>query len=378
MEDREARIALNAVVEPGDIEAARLVRDHGAVDVWKALLKGTPQRWAARARHFLLEDALRLAHKHAIRFLAPGDAQWPSMLDDLDFADPLAGRGGAPLGLWVRGPGAATTLTARSVAIVGSRAATAYGQTVASDMSAEIGAAGVTVVSGGAYGIDAAAHRGALAANARTVAVLAGGLDNLHPAGNALLLGEICESHLVISEVPPGGHPTRVGFLARNRLIAALSSATIVVEAASRSGARNTASWATRLGRHVLAVPGSVHSAASVTPNRLIRDGQAVLVTSSEDVLDDLGLADHPDTLIPLDPAACRPWDTLGDPTRSVLDAFPGRGTITVAELSVAAGLGYRSTLDALGELVDVGLVEMTAEGDFRLTRGRPPAASTP
>ena len=174
----------------------------------------------------------------------------------------------------------------RSVAIVGSRAATAYGNGITTDLSVDLAERGVTVVSGGAFGIDAAAHRGALAAGGPTVGVLACGVDVAYPAANEQLFEQLARDHLLVSELPPGAHPTRVRFLARNRLIAAMSSATVVVEAALRSGARNTAGWALECGRPLMAVPGSVYSRASSAPHLMIRSGQAVLVTNAAEVME--------------------------------------------------------------------------------------------
>ncbi len=172
------------------------------------------------------------------------------------------------------------------MAIVGSRAATAYGTGVATDLAADLVDRKVTVVSGGAFGIDTAAHRGALASGGPTVCVVANGVDVAYPPANAALFDALARDQLLVSELPPGAHPTRVRFLARNRLIAAMSQGTIVVEAALRSGARNTASWATECGRPLMAVPGSVYSRASTAPHLMIRNGQAVLVTSAAEVLE--------------------------------------------------------------------------------------------
>jgi DNA processing protein len=183
------------------------------------------------------------------------------------------------------------------------------------------------------------------------------------------MLERIADAHLLVSEVPPGGHPTRVGFLARNRLIAALTQGTVLVEAAVRSGARNTASWATRLGRVLMAVPGSVLSAASVTPNRLIRDGEAVLVTSASDVLAELGPLAAAESQPPLD--TLREWDDLDPDERAVIDAFPARAARTAAEITVASGVTYGACLGLLGSLAERGLVERTASGEWRLTAAR-------
>lgn len=370
-------MALNAVIDPGDTAAFSLVSNYGAVDVWRQVLRGKPRRWAARAERLDPRALARTASVAGLRFIVPGDDEWPDTIDDLQNAEPLAGRGGAPIGLWLRGPGDASALFGHAVGMVGSRAATSYGQSVAGDLAAEVSLTGVTVVSGGAYGIDAAAHRGALSVDGATVAVLAGGLDQLYPTGNDGLLREIAARHLLVSEVAPGHHPTRVGFLARNRLIAAMSVGVVVVEAAQRSGARNTASWATHLGRTVMAVPGSVLSSASLTPHRLIRDGEAVLVASGQDVLADIGpLQGTLDTTVTDE--GCTAWDALGDQSRAVLEAFPARAARTAAEVAVASGQDYRRTLEALGELAEQGFVEPTEGGSFRLAARRPRSQGGP
>ena len=164
-------------------------------------------------------------------------------------------------------------LIAVAPGVVGSRASTAYGEHVASDLSEGLCRRGVAVVSGAAFGIDGAAHRAALAADGCTVAVLAGGLDVPYPAGHSSLMYRIRAAGLLVSEYPPGIRPARHRFLARNRLVAALSGATVVVEAGLRSGAANTAAWARALGRVVCAVPGPVTSSASAGCHALIRGG---------------------------------------------------------------------------------------------------------
>ncbi len=209
--------------------------------------------------------------------IRPATAQWPQQLVDLDSS--------APSRLWTSGAGDLRLLALRSVAIVGARNATPYGMTVAGAIAAELTAAGWLVVSGAAFGIDSAAHRGALAAGGSTIAVMAGGVDVPVPRSHAPLLARINDQGLLMSEYPPGTRPRKHSFLERNRLIAALSRATIVVEAGSRSGSLNTADWAATLGRPVLAVPGPVTSPMSRGTHRLIRDRSATLVQDADDVL---------------------------------------------------------------------------------------------
>lgn len=208
-----------------------------------------------------------------IQLLCPGDPGWPGQLDDLGLARPYA--------LWVRGTPDLRDLCHQSAAVVGSRAATAYGRHICAEITAGLTASGFVIVSGGAYGIDVTAHRAALACDGRTVAVLACGPDHAYPREHAGLLDDIAAHGAVVSEYPPGTLPARHRFLARNRVIAALSHGTLVVEAAPRSGTLVTARRASELGRPVLAVPGPVTSAASAGCHGLIRAGQAVLVTSA-------------------------------------------------------------------------------------------------
>ena len=241
---------------------------------------------AARLRGLDPEDDLDRAAGSGLRFVVPGDAEWPARLGDLDRAPALNGRGGAPLGLWLRGAGRLDELAERPVAVVGSRSATTYGVSVAGAIAADLAEAGVSVVSGAAYGIDQAAHRGALAARGPTVAVLACGVDRAYPAAHRDLLGYIAETGLVVSETAPGGAPTKLRFLSRNRVIAALSLGTVVVEAAVRSGALNTANWAASVNRTVMGVPGPVTSAPSEGVHELLRTRDAALVTRGSDVLE--------------------------------------------------------------------------------------------
>ena len=197
-----------------------------------------------------------------MRWVCPHDSEWPKALDDLATAGDLHRRGGVPYGLWVRGVHDLSELATRAVAVVGARASTAYGDDVAGDLAAGLGDAGVTVVSGAAYGIDAAAHRGVLAVGGRTVAVLACGADVTYPRGHEGLLAQALSSGVVVSEAAPGAPPSRIRFLARNRLIAALAPAVVVVEASWRSGALTTLKWGELLSRACLGVPGPVTSDA--------------------------------------------------------------------------------------------------------------------
>jgi len=225
-------------------------------------------------------DELAAIFRSGVRLVSPGDAEWPSRVDDLGEETPLA--------LWARGAGRLDETAGRSVSIIGSRAATAYGMHVAGDIASEVARRGWTVVSGAAYGIDGAAHRGALAAGGTTVAVLACGVDRAYPAGHADLIDAIGQAGVIVSEQPPGRLVSRTRFLDRNRLIAALSTGTVVVEASRMSGSMHTARHVAELGRPLMAVPGPVISAASGGCHQLIRSCDAMLVTCDTEVMEAL------------------------------------------------------------------------------------------
>lgn len=235
-------------------------------------------RWGDLLDPARTDVACRAAAAVGVSLLTPLDACWPTALDDLDEHVPFA--------LWVRGDPAVVARTSRSIAIVGARAASAHGLEVANGIAAGAARAGLSVVSGGAFGIDGEAHRTALALRGETVAVMAGGVDRLYPAAHQELLHRVVRSGAVVSELACGEPPTRWRFLNRNRLIAALASATVVVEAGKRSGAVNTAGHAAELGRPLGAVPGRVTDDGSAGCHELIRDYDAVLVRHDEDAIE--------------------------------------------------------------------------------------------
>lgn len=362
-----ARMALACALEAGQERWGAEVDRDGAEAFWRRLLSEDSPA-GARARGLDVEAVARETALRGFRFVHPGSGEWLDGLDDLGMAGGVGEiKGGQPVGLWLAGRMRLDEIGASGVAVVGARAATAYGETVASELAAGLAEAGVVVVSGGAYGIDAAAHRGALAVDGTTVAVMACGLNELYPRSNEALLRRIRTEHLVVSEYPPGMTPMRHRFLTRNRLIAAMTAATVIVEAAARSGARNTVAWAQALGRPVFAVPGPVTSALSVTPHRLIRDAQAALVTSTEDVLAELaplGVLQPP----LIDPHG-RPTDDLDPIELSVREAFPARRALSVDELGVLVGLGVGECLGALSSLAARGQVEALGDGRWRLAR---------
>jgi DNA processing protein len=368
--ERVARVALSRLGEPGDPRLAGLVADLGAREVYDFLRNerdssGVATDVAARLRGLDPQGELDRAAREDIRFVCPGDGEWPARLADLDRAEPVNRRAGAPLGLWVRGSGRLDELCERSVAVVGSRSATTYGVGVAAELAATLAAEGVTVVSGAAFGIDQAAHRGALAARGPTVAVLACGVDRAYPSAHRDLLAYVADTGLIVSEVPPGCAPTKLRFLARNRVIAAVSLGTVVVEAAVRSGALNTATWAAGCGRVVMGVPGPVTSAPSEGVHELIRSRDATLVTRGSDVLELVSPAGSHVQEVRRAPE--RAWDRLSPVDQQVLDAVPVAQPAPVSSVARTAGLGVRTVGDSLTRLRSLGLVVSGSEG-WRMT----------
>jgi DNA processing protein len=298
-ENRIARAALTRMFEPTDLVARALVAKHGAHAAYRMALGARParpfwdvtaeqlaegmNRWAPRPRELdtqMPEADLATIERLGGGFLVPGDERWPEGLEDLPEA---------PWGLWYRGNiENGIPAPSRCVALTGSRDSTSYGAAVTGDLAYGLAQRGICIVSGLGYGIDAHAHRAALAGSQgtgpATIAVLAGGLDRDYPSGNADLAAAIRANGLTLSELPPGSAPTRRRFLQRNRIIAALAGVTCVVEARWRSGALNTAHHAETIARHVAAVPGSVHSANSAGCHRLLKEGTAALVTDAAEL----------------------------------------------------------------------------------------------
>jgi DNA processing protein len=384
---RRARAWLSRACEPGTTDFWRYVDDAGPLEAVRMLRSGrAPERiralvGARAAQDESLADLAR-AERCGARLVVPEDPEWPALplhaltvavAEEPDEPCHQSDRTLAPVppvALWVRGPDRLDQLVDRSVAIVGSRASTAYGEHVAGEFGHQLGERGWTVVSGGAFGIDAAAHRGALAAGAPTVAVLACGVDRPYPASHGALFHRIIETGLLVSEWPPGCAPLRHRFLVRNRLIAALTRGTVVVEAAARSGAQATAKRARRLGREVLVVPGPVTSAMSVGCHELLRDREAgaTLVGSAAHVIEAVGgigtdLADPPERS-----AAAR--DGLSDLATRVLDACPVRTGVSPERLATIAGCDVLDVLRVLPALELAELVQWTGRG-WRLTPQR-------
>jgi len=338
--------ALSAFVarQPSAAHAADRVR---AGDVPAAVAEETQAR---RDQDFLARDLTEAVNAGA-RLLIPEDPQWPKWrFSALDVATNRDGRwAGTPLALWVRGNDRLAELTDRAVALVGARAASDYGEQLAAELGHALSTHGFTVVSGAAYGIDGFAHRGALSADSPTVAVLGCGIDQSYPRGHDTLLRQITRGGAVVSEYAPGTPPLRHRFLIRNRLIAALSSGTVVVEAGRRSGARNTATTAAALGRVVLAVPGRFNAATSIGCHELIRSGEATLVGCVEDVLEAVGQVGE--GLSPRAPEARRETDGLDDRSLRVFEALSARTPRSPEQVAILSGIrvdGVRAALTSL------------------------------
>lgn len=400
--ERFARAAWSGIAEPGDGDAGHLVAVLGAeasvaaltavpwpssdpdrIDVApleKALagvgddeltrqdLVEAVARWRSRVSAPTVLLALRQAARFGAGLLVAGDPDWPTGVDDLGPH--------APLALWARGDRTLLGRLERSVAIVGARAATGYGEHVTVEASSGLVDRGFTIVSGAAYGIDGIAHRAALASSGSTVAFLAGGVDRFYPAGHEALLTRIVDRGVVVSEVPPGTAPTRWRFLQRNRLIAAASQATVVVEAGWRSGSLNTAHHAQKLGRPVGAVPGPVTSAASAGCHKLLRDTPAICVTNADEMAELV----PPDFNSPLPVSAespagrnerARAASPAIDPTGTrvrLLDALSDRSGRSVARIAELSGLAADRVRTALGMLELEGIVRELPGGWQKFT----------
>ena len=381
-EERFARTALSCVADPGDPVLGVLLRACSPAQVLAAVCAGQPpeclagrgagsqppirglhralQRWAARLGSVPTESRIAAWYRAGIRAVCPGDPGWPAELDALGDARPVL--------LWVKGDADLRRACGHSVSVVGARAATGYGSHVCGEMTATLAERGWTIVSGGAYGIDARAHRAALAARGTTIAVLASGLSYGYPRGHHELFEAIAASGALVSEWPPDRAPSRPGFLIRNRVIAAASRGTVVVEAAMRSGALSTARHAADLCRPLMAVPGPVTSEFSAGCHEIIRNGGAVLVTNASDVIEVISPAGEGLTEPSRGPG--RPRDALDQEATAVLEAIPARGGYGPAQIAVVAGVGLDTALRCLGELAAAGFVERSASG-WRIRKKR-------
>ena len=318
-----------------------------------AAISRATAHWRARLGEIPGERDLAAFERDGIRLACPGDPEWPTQLDVLGAARPYA--------LWLRGSADLRYSCLRSVSVVGARAATAYGSHVSAELSAALAERGWTVLSGGAYGVDGAAHRGALAAHGLTVAVLACGVDDPYPRGHHELFRAIAARGVLASEWPPGRTPTRPRFLIRNRVIAALARGTVVVEAAERSGALNTARYARDLCRPLMAVPGPVTSAMSAGCHLMMREWDAVCVTGASDVLEEVTPVGESGPGAPPGPVV--PRAQLDPVTLRVLEAVPVRGGAGPATIAVVAGVDVDTTVGCLGVLAAGGFVQRGRRG---------------
>jgi DNA processing protein len=413
-EESYARAALTYLAEPADQWLNGLILAHGATRTLEAIRSGrlpdpsgdfpkpqftqralqhSMERWRMRLDELPTPAEVIALRQSGIRLICPGDPEWPEQLADLGLEQPYA--------LWLRGSADLRFNCLLSVAVVGSRAATAYGSYVAAELAASVAARGWAVISGAAFGVDASAHRGALGADGVTVAVLACGVDVPYPVGHTELLESIAAQGVIVSEWPPGRTVNRLRFLVRNRVIAALATGTLVVEAGERSGAVNTARHARDLGRRLMAVPGPVTSDQSAGCHRIIRDWQATLVTTAAEVIehlspigatlepttrpaptdpaDNIGPADNIDPAGPADPPRpkssrrrrLRPaldLDAMDLETTQVLDAMPGRGGMATTRIAQRAGVAPTTAVRCLAALAASGFVERCDEG-WRLSR---------
>jgi DNA processing protein len=360
---------LSRVAEPPCAELAALAQCVGPLEAADRVRRGLVNDNLARHTEARREidrsaDDLEMLARRGGRLITPGDDEWP-LLAFAAFGGLKARlRGGPPMVLWAQGPARLDEVAYRAAAVVGTRASTAYGEQVAAELAAGLAQREVAVVSGGAYGIDGAAHRAVLDCEGITVAVLAGGLDVPYPSGHSALLHRIGQHGLLFTEYAPGVRPARHRFLTRNRLVAAMVGAVVVVEAGLRSGAANTAAWASALGRVVTAVPGPVTSSASAGCHALLRNG-AELVTRADHVVELIGRIGE---LASDEPHPTTAFDGLSDTERRVHEALPGRGAATVDEIAVAAGLVPEQALGPLAMLELAGLVQRD-DGRWRIVR---------
>ncbi|TXK17044.1 DNA-processing protein DprA [Homoserinibacter sp. GY 40078] len=388
--ERFARATWTLLAEPGDRIArlviaalgaedalAALLDDHGGGGLVRALASAGHEhdaddiveaatRWAPRISRESATLSLTQAARFGIQLVIPGDPEWPCGLDDLGEH--------APLAMWMRGRRETLHRLADSIAIVGARAASGYGEHVTVEASAGLVDRGYAIVSGAAYGIDGAAHRSALASRGITVAVLAGGLDRFYPSGHDELITRIAEHGAVLSEVPCGVAPTRWRFLQRNRIIAAISRATVVVEAGARSGSLNTAGHAAALGRPLGAVPGPVTSTASAGCHRLLREYDAICVTSAQEMAE-LAPRETPEFAVTSETesrgGSADDRSLLDDPSGvrlRLLDALSTRTSRTAEKVAAIAGLALDRTRAELGLLALDGLVKERGEGWVRVS----------
>ena len=359
---REALLVLAHVIEPADEFMGRFVDQVGPVQALERIRQGNvPKRDAsglqARLRSFSFADSLLALERTGSRLIFRDGEEWPSQLNDLQATRPYA--------LWVVGTPNLRLAAVQSVAVVGARAATSYGEVVAREWCSHLSDQHWLVISGGAYGIDAAAHQGVLSVGGVTACVLASGVDVAYPKAHESLLARIADTGLIISESPPGSQARKQRFLTRNRIIAALSKATLVVEAGLRSGTTSTAHHAIQLNRPVLAVPGPVTSPMSAGCHQLINDGIAMIASDWKDIPRLFGDR-TPQLELPL--TNSDRFDQLTTVQKQILDAVPIRGGATPDALVMATGVAAQLIFKELGDLEIQGFLRK--DGDcWRIVR---------
>ncbi|MFM6975111.1 MAG: DNA-processing protein DprA [Agromyces sp.] len=362
-----AAVAASVIIEPGDGVWGEYAADTDHATVIAALVSATSaiefanelgvqcdgvlanawERWSPRLSQHAMVNAIEHAAHLGARLLLPTDPGWPAGFFDLGPHMPVA--------LYVRGR-TEDVEWSRGISLVGARAATGYGEHVASEIAADLASSECVVISGAAYGIDGVAHRAALAEGQPTAAFLAGGIDRLYPSGHSELFAQIIQHGSVFSETPCGTAPSKFRFLQRNRLIAAAARAVVVVEAGRRSGSLNTAGHAAALGRPLGAVPGPITSPSSAGCHYLLREGAASCVTSADEVRELVWgstqeYIEHstPSELLRVKDALSNTWQT----TESVAST---------------AGLGVRETAGWLSELHLMSSAD-TRDGRWRRKR---------
>ncbi len=378
-EKRAARITLMRCADPEDSTVHHLIENFGPC-LPAALLRGSVtldnralkdaiahsvesdtdsylrslnqkiQRWGKRASIATAEYEFEFATKIGAWVCTPEDADWPTGVNDYGYS--------APYALWGRGDRERLRAykESRSIAVVGSRDISAYGTSATQHIAGDLAANGLTVISGGAFGIDAAAHASALATGSSelpTIAFMAGGIDTLYPKHNESLLKQVIDNGLIFSEVALGQNPTRWRFLQRNRLIAGLARATVIVEARWRSGALNTAHHAMEIGRDVYAVPGSIFSPNSEGCHRLLNDNLARVLTHADQLVQDFvgdNLTHEQTTAFQLENPV-HTLDNLNGAERIIWDALPIRRTMSIEELCSVTGHCAKDVMKTLARL---------------------------
>ena len=356
------------ICEPGDMIAGLLRADLGPIESLILVIKGADaasivkqlsndqspnltktlteclEVWRRRVRQADVFRSLEILRRIGGTLVTPQSSYWPEQLNDL--------QSGAPAALWLLGDPKRLLELSESVAVVGSRIVSEYGKAVTKDVVNTLVKDGKPIVSGGAIGIDAVSHQRTLELKGLTLAVMAGGIDRLYPTQNLELFKQIAKTGLIISEVAPGVSPTKWRFLQRNRLIAALSQATVVIEAGFRSGTINTAGHANELGRPVGAVPGPINSVRSAGCHQLIKDGRAQLISVPSDLKELCGESDYFEKdFTSLGHWELRALDSLGDQERSI------------AEVSKVSGLTSFEAKTGLNRLAKLGLATPTSNG---------------